>query len=406
MRARTLCQALIVLAVLCTVALAVNGCPARPDAQRAETAPTANQAAAPFAGGLPANAEVRPGPAKEPDHTVVPEAVNAPPQKPEGTNQAPPAPSRVVPPASPAQPSGKATPPPPAPKASQRPPASQPPATGGAAKQPPTSTEAKRPGPGQGKGARGAFWGGEPVPLTGELAKIADKRKQLTSYKTTTATGDRTMGAVYVKQQGGKPVMVKTERGDGGWTLLRLDKGDMYRYDPQTQVITHMQGGSRDLVRWRANQHTFGDLQALASAPTPPKITSAKLGNLDCWRIEVAGPQFTMVTWIDKQYGLPRQSQYGDRTVTHRVEQVNAVPDSVFALPQGVKVVERKWEPGAGMGKGGGRGRREGPPGARAGMGAPGAGPGNRGMPEGPPGGSPAAQGGAEKAGAAPEPPE
>jgi hypothetical protein len=108
-----------------------------------------------------------------------------------------------------------------------------------------------------------------------------------------------------------------------------------------------------------------GDLDALARGGATPKVSSEKLDGVDCWRIEVTRERGSVIMWLDKQYGLPRQTTLGDRTARYRVEQVNAVPDSLFTLPQGVKVVEAPagGGPGGGGGRGGGGGAGAGGPG-------------------------------------------
>ena len=54
--------------------------------------------------------------------------------------------------------------------------------------------------------------------------------------------------------------------------------------------------------------------------------------------METAGEQGAKSTvWLDKQYGLARQMQFGDKLIKEKYDQINAVPDSDFELPPGTR---------------------------------------------------------------------
>lgn len=252
----------------------------------------------------------------------------------------------------------------------------------------------------------------EPVQLTGDLATIAARRKAVTSLKIVSTGmggpgGGNMTATTYIKQQDAQAVAIRSEMGTtGAWSLSFPQKREMYRYDPQKKEIKRFKfpegggfggggakggpgggkggpqggpgggkggpgggkgkGGFGGGGRGMGMRGGTGDLDMIARAGTP-KITSEKVDGMDCWRIEVTGERGAMVSWMDKKYGLTRQFKLGDNPATKvSVQQVNAVPDSMFHLPEGVKVIDAA--PGE-MPFGGGMGGRGGPGGGKGGPG-------------------------------------
>ncbi len=217
-------------------------------------------------------------------------------------------------------------------------------------------------------------------------------RKKVTSYEMTVNTGgDRPPMKSVLKLQDGKPVRSRAETPRGTMLVMR-DQRVSYVIAPDGKTATKMSWGQRG-ERGDFGGGFMGRFSDLAMLQArKPKITSTTLNGLACWLLEWTdewgGQTVKSQVWIDKQYGLTRQSKRGDFTTTFTYSRINAVPTSEFELPKGVQVKEFK--PG------------EGPPGAPGGWGGPGA-PGGPGRPrgEGGPGGrrGPGASGGTREPG-------
>ena len=177
----------------------------------------------------------------------------------------------------------------------------------------------------------------KPASKGDDLASITALRKNLTSYiMTMTVAGKPVRQAT--KLANGKPVRIKSEVGKpGSFMLIEIDKQENYMYDAAKKTAMKMPvkpgapgstaGGSAD-----------ADLAKLEAQH--PKVTSATLGGIDCWLIELAGEKGApSQTWIDKKYGLVRQFKSGQTSMKMAYDKINAVPDSEFELPKGTKIV-------------------------------------------------------------------
>jgi hypothetical protein len=115
-------------------------------------------------------------------------------------------------------------------------------------------------------------------------------------------------------------------------------------------------------------------------AALKPKISSAKLEGMDCWLLEWTDPRGNPgKMWLDKQYGLARQSEGPQGTIKFSYGRINAIPAQEFELPSGLTVKEL--QPGQGGWGGRGPGGAGGPggfggPGGRGGTGGEGRGEG------------------------------
>jgi outer membrane lipoprotein-sorting protein len=241
------------------------------------------------------------------------------------------------------------------------------------------------------------------VALTGDMEKIAVARKQLKSYQVTTSGGTGFNGQPMsmvseVKLADGKPVRTKMITRDG-YRLTMMDQHVSYNVNPQAKTAMRMTmpapgagpggppgggrggapggapggargagpggapggpaggppGGGRGGGRGGRGGRSFDPAEVARFNPT---TSSTKLGGLDCWLVEwknEGGDQ--MKVWVDKQYGLARQSVTSGGTITFTYSKINAIPDSEFELPSGLKVTDA---PAGGRGGFGGGGRRQG----------------------------------------------
>jgi hypothetical protein len=263
-------------------------------------------------------------------------------------------------------------------------------------------------GPGEAPGAPGqpnapgAVKGGAPK-STGvpDLDALLKKRAALKSYKMVATSKGKTVSTRVVQQSDGRPVRTKMSIGDtGDWMLMLNDKNEHYRYSAKEKVIMKLpsfgsrgqggpggpggeagakggegqkgerpqgpppgaegqsKGGERGGMAGRMRGGFDLDMRELASSK--PTVKSETLNGVACLRVDVKRQDgATASYWLDTQYGLVRQSKVGDAVMTMKYEEINSVPDSAFALPQGVKVVDAPAGMGFG-GPGGGRSRNGG----------------------------------------------
>lgn len=157
---------------------------------------------------------------------------------------------------------------------------------------------------------------------------------KLTSYEMSSGTGGQKM-TQWMKIENGKPLRIKSDMGAMGWSLLQFDNKVQYTFDPKTQIAMKMP--------LNVPKNAPGGNSGIpgSTGASIPKITSGSLDGADCWVSEsnVAGAG-TIKAWMDKDYGLARQVQMGDKVMKFSYDKINSVPDSEFELPAGTKVQE------------------------------------------------------------------
>ena len=234
---------------------------------------------------------------------------------------------------------------------------------------------------------------------TGELVPIMDARKKLTSYEMKT-TGPRGERVTEVKLDNGRPVRTRMTTPNG-YMLIMTDQQASYAVDTQTKTATKMTmggrggpggaGGSRGGGRpqgaggsgaapgargqggpgasggrggpggaggaggpgGRGSGGRGSDLAAIEALH--PKVSATKLDGMDCWLLQWTDPQGQQAQmWLDKQYGLTRQSQTPQGTSKFSYSKINAVPAKDFELPGGLTIKDAPAGQGGSGGRGGG----------------------------------------------------
>jgi hypothetical protein len=241
-----------------------------------------------------------------------------------------------------------------------------------------------------------------PAPRTTSIPDIdalLKKRAALKSYKMVATVNGKTVMTDVVKQAEGRPVRSKMTFGEtGDWLLVLNDKNERYRYSAEQRVVMKLPSFGNRGQRGPGGQGAPGGQQGRpqegargqggpprerpqgAKGPTEggerggmprmrgwmmdirdlqngkPTLKPETVDGVPCLRVDVKRQDGTNATyWLDTQYGLLRQSKIGDTVTKIKYEQINAVPDSAFELPAGVKVVDAP--PGM-MGFGGPGGQR------------------------------------------------
>ncbi|HEY3398910.1 MAG TPA: hypothetical protein VGM19_14775 [Armatimonadota bacterium] len=217
---------------------------------------------------------------------------------------------------------------------------------------------------------------------SGPLGTALQKAQALRSYEMTTTmpagpTGQPVTLRTLVEMSGGQTAAIVSV-SPRGVSYSQPAKRQVYMYNPQDKTAFLVPpptappagagaaaGAGRPGGAPRGGG--FGGRSAVDRLTTlaaeNPKVSDAKLGSLDCWLVQTTDPRGDVVkTWIDKQYGLTRQTVVGERTLTFAYSRINQVSPSEFQLPSGTKMVSPPANFGQGRGFGQGGGRRGGPP--------------------------------------------
>lgn len=179
-----------------------------------------------------------------------------------------------------------------------------------------------------------------------DMAFLMAARKNLRSYvQTVDISGHTAHHAVALKD--GKPVHMRVDTGQPGqFVLVLLDKHVTYMVDTKRKTAikvsmspaaeADIEGAGKRLAKGRGAP-TLSQLQA-----AHPKITSASLDGINCWKVETTDAKGnSSAAWVDKQYGLVRQYTADGKTTKVNYDKINAVPASEFEVPKGIKIIEQ-----------------------------------------------------------------
>lgn len=167
------------------------------------------------------------------------------------------------------------------------------------------------------------------VKSAGPLGDLMQKQAAVTSYVMIMKMGAQDMKSA-MKMQNGKPVRARADMGTMGWTLIQYDKNVQYMGNSKTNVVIET-----PLKSSPANTPSGMGMPSMESLKSY-KVGSETLDGVDCLKVSKADSGMTV--WMEKEHGLPVQMMVGGKPMKLKYEQVNAVPDSVFELPAGVKV--------------------------------------------------------------------
>jgi len=201
-----------------------------------------------------------------------------------------------------------------------------------------------------------------------------------------------------VKLVDGKPVRMKMMTPDG-YRLMMTDEHTVYNVNTKDKTATRStmpapgaapggapvararstgrsprrrtgRGGRRAAGRGRRGRGMGGGRFDPADvARYNPTSTSTTLGGVACYLVQYKNDRGDQIqAWVDKQYGLPRQSVSPRGTTTFTYSKINSVPASDFELPTG-----SEGHRGAAGGRGGWGGPGGGGQGGQGGQGGGGA---------------------------------
>jgi outer membrane lipoprotein-sorting protein len=173
---------------------------------------------------------------------------------------------------------------------------------------------------------------------TGKVSALGKKRASIMSYQLTIEVEGHKQKQM-VKMKDGKIVRMWTETGEDGSALIYLlDKGVHYIYDANAKTAMKMPLGDDDEAPGEiGSMDTSFDMDDFEAHPENYKTET--IDGVECWRVEVPymGGQLPKV-WVDKEWGLLRQTKAGDMTTKYNYTRINKISDDEFELPKGTKV--------------------------------------------------------------------
>ncbi len=140
----------------------------------------------------------------------------------------------------------------------------------------------------------------------------------------------KTQRRTLFKLIGGQATMVKVIE-EGRWMLIDIKAGAMYAY----------RDGAEAIIKIPAPDLTgFSDPTGAAGMEGTIQRPETIEGH-DCWVVQPSGVESRDEVWVDKETGLVRQVKRLGGIHRFAYSRINEVPESEFALPEGVQVIER-----------------------------------------------------------------
>ena len=134
-----------------------------------------------------------------------------------------------------------------------------------------------------------------------------------------------------VKMGERQPLKVKTIHEEG-WMLVDLENGATYAYEPRENLVMKLPIGTEPNSA-APSPADFFDSDATA-------LGKDRIDDVDCWVVESKVGPLESKVWIGAEDGLPRQFETEEGITRFVYSRINQVPESDFALPEGVQVMD------------------------------------------------------------------
>lgn len=178
------------------------------------------------------------------------------------------------------------------------------------------------------------------VPAT--LAEALRQCEPPESYQLSMAVSPNQSVTELVRFENGVPVRIIMKVSDY-WFLTARDEEVRYMYHPKDNTAFRIPLSHDELAAAMAECSDVGK----AFDTEVPIIGTQMLDGVRCWVAETQGRERpgafrvwrgSIKIWVDQQYGLLRQSQFGEDITELKYSRINEVPNSEFELPEGVEV--------------------------------------------------------------------
>jgi len=185
----------------------------------------------------------------------------------------------------------------------------------------------------------------EPTTATGvgdKLGKLLGSVHPPSSYEMKIippAGRDAQTVTTIMKMAGRKPLKMKVVH-DEGWAITDLEAKVMYIYSNDQDMVMKMPLGQGEEGNVPDSNENV-DLEATIAG-------SGNVDGVDCWLISTQVTGHSTKVWVGKKDGLPRKVEAPEGVTKVEYSRINQIPDSEFALPAGVKVMEMPQMPSPG----------------------------------------------------------
>jgi hypothetical protein len=173
---------------------------------------------------------------------------------------------------------------------------------------------------------------------SGKLSAVGKKRASITSYELTIEVEGHKHKQL-VKMKDGEIVRMWTETGEDGSALIYLlDKNEHYIYNAKEKTALKMPvGEGAEVPAGLGSMDPSFDMDDFEEHPENYKTET--IDGVECWRVEVPfmGDRAPKV-WVDKEWGLLRQTKAGDMATKYNYTRINKISDGEFELPAGTKI--------------------------------------------------------------------
>ncbi len=173
---------------------------------------------------------------------------------------------------------------------------------------------------------------------SGKFSALGKKRASMTSYELTIEVEGHKHKQL-VKMKEGEIVRMWTETGvDGSALIYLLDKNEHYIYNAREKTAMKMPtGDDAEVPAGLGSMDPSFDMDDFEEHPENYKTET--IDGVECWRVEVPfmGDRAPKV-WVDKEWGLVRQTKAGDMTTRYNYTRINKISDDEFELPAGTTI--------------------------------------------------------------------
>lgn len=173
---------------------------------------------------------------------------------------------------------------------------------------------------------------------SGKVSALGKKRASISSYELTIEVEGHKQKQL-VKMEDGKVVRMLTETDEDGSALIYLlDKREYYIYNAKDKSAMKMPMGDDDEAPGEiGSMDTSFDMDDFEEHPENYKTET--IDGVECWLVEVPymGDRLPKL-WVDKEWGLMRQTKAGDMTTKYNYTRINEISDDEFELPAGTNV--------------------------------------------------------------------
>jgi len=169
------------------------------------------------------------------------------------------------------------------------------------------------------------------------LGEAVNARAELESYEMAMVLPDGKKATQLVKLEDGETARVKVITEGEEWMLVDRTEGVIYAYSPDMEAAIKL---PPEVSKGEESKTVTIDVDSFD--PAVPIVGSETIDGTDCWVVDATLGEEKKETkvWVGKEDGLLRQVEREGEVVKFTYDKINAVPDSEFELPEGIKIMD------------------------------------------------------------------